>query len=396
MTQPDPSTAETGADQHVCQFPVSFDPATGEFEVAGHPIPEGPARRGRKSEYCGEMVFDPDGTRRRHDRATAFQRRRELQLEAAGQAPRKSGPEPAPVTSARASLRELLAQIQMATTSHRTQMGEMLDKVADIVATAGDPDAAVAEVARIRTEARGEIEAAQARAGEAEAEAISARRERDRALEDKVLAEGAADDAIADRDTQVAQAHAEAEQARRDADQAQTAATEARAAREQAVATANEQVATVKREAAEEIATLRAETEARIQRIQTDTQDRIDRVEAQLTAATTDRTQAEHERGIAEQAAADARADAERSRRDLTNTQAAHRDELAQLREDIAAVRAEARTDREQLRRDHAAEVTRIQESAAAQVNALRAALSTAESTISRLETEIARPKGDR
>ncbi|WP_416567303.1 hypothetical protein [Nocardia testacea] len=385
MTQPDPGAAETQVDQHVCQFPVAFDPSTGEFEVAGHPIPEGPTRRGRKSDYCGELVFDPDGTRRRHDRATAFQRRRELQLEAAGQAPRKPGPEPAPVTSARASLRELLAQIQMATTAHRTQMGEMLDKVADIVATAGDPDAAVAEVARIRTEVRAEVEAAQARAAEAEADAITARRERDRAAEDKVLAEGAAEDALAERD----QARAEAEQAERDAEQARTDA-------DTAIAKARERIAQVERDAGEQIATIRAEAADRIARVEEDAQARIDHANELVRLATEEKNQAISERAGAEQAAGDARTEAERLRRELAEAQATHRDELTQWRRDIAAVRTEAREDREQLRSDHAAETARIQESAAAQVGALRQALSTAESTIARLESEISRQKGER
>ncbi|WP_280499789.1 hypothetical protein, partial [Nocardia farcinica] len=44
------------------------------------------------------------------------------------------------------------------------------------------------------------IDAARAAAAEAENEALSARRELARAIEDKTLAEGAAEDAIADRD----------------------------------------------------------------------------------------------------------------------------------------------------------------------------------------------------
>ncbi len=351
MTQPDPSSVETGAEQHVCQFPVAFEPATGEFEVAGHPMPESPSRRGRKAEYCGEERVDPDGVRRRHDRATAFQRRRELQLEAAGQAPKKAGPAPQPVTSARASLRELLAQIEITATAHRNQMGEMLDRVAEIVATAGDPDAAVAEVARIRTEARAEVEAAQARAAEAEADAIAARRERDRAIEDKVLAEGAAEDAIADRDTQIAAAREEAEQARRDVEQAEHDAAEALADRDAAIAAANERIAQAEHDAAEEIATIRAQADDRIARIEADAQQKIDRYDEMARQATAARNEAEADRAGAEQAAADARTEADRLRRDLAAAQEAHRAELAQLRDDIAAVRAAARAGRAQRRR---------------------------------------------
>ncbi|MBF6072942.1 hypothetical protein IU488_28725, partial [Nocardia farcinica] len=55
----------------------------------------------------------------------------------------------------------------MVTTAHRAQQAEIVDRVAEIVATAGDPDAAVAEVARIRAEAQAEIDAARAAAAEA-------------------------------------------------------------------------------------------------------------------------------------------------------------------------------------------------------------------------------------
>ncbi|GGL44151.1 hypothetical protein [Nocardia jinanensis] len=397
MTQPENNPGETGVEQHVCKFPVGYDPENPDdpFVPAGHAM-EAPARRGRgrPSEYCGEERVDPDGVRRRHDRATAFQRRRELELEAAGQAPRRTGPPPRPVTSSRASLRELLAEIEMTTTSHREQMGQLLDRVTDVVATAGDPDAAVAEVARIRAEAQAESDAAAARAADAEQDAIIARRERDRALEDKTLAEGAAEDAlaardeaIADRDEQVAAARADAEQARQDA-------AEARADRDTALAAAEQRIADTETAAQERIRTVTAEAEDRIEQARSDAQARVDRAVEQLQQATVDRNAAISERAGAEQAAADARAETERMRRELVDTQAAHREELAQARRDIAAVRAEAREDREQQRSDHAAEVARIHESTAAQVNALRQALSTAESANSRLESEIARTKG--
>ncbi|WP_280185521.1 MULTISPECIES: hypothetical protein [Nocardia] len=47
------------------------------------------------------------------------------------------------------------------------------------------------------------------------------------------------------------------------------------------------------------------------------------------------------------------------------------------------------------MRTDHAAELARTQEAANAQVAALRQALDTAHSTISRLEDEMARRKGE-
>ncbi|MGX1762700.1 hypothetical protein ACWIG5_38405, partial [Streptomyces lydicus] len=153
IEQPDSSRAATqDADQRICQFPVGYDADSGDYAVAGHVVPP-VAGRGRPSDYCGEFHVDPDGVRRRHDRATAFQRRRELQLAAAGKtSPKISGPAPRPVTSARASVAELLAQWEMVTSAHRAQQIEIVDRLAEIIATAGDPDAAVAEVTRIRAE----------------------------------------------------------------------------------------------------------------------------------------------------------------------------------------------------------------------------------------------------
>ncbi|WP_280212861.1 hypothetical protein, partial [Nocardia cyriacigeorgica] len=345
MNEPEMSPAPADAealDQHVCQFPVGYDPESGEFEVAGHPIPPSTGRRGRKADYCGDEHVDPDGVRRRHDRAGAFQRRRELKLQAAGQAPRPSAPAPRPVTSARASLAELLAQWEMVTTTHHRQQAELIDRVAEIVATAGDPDAAVAEVARIRAEAKDEIDAANARAAEAEQDAITARRERDRAIEDRALAEGAAEDAIADRDAQIAAAREEAEQARRDATQAEHDAAEALADRDAAIADANERIAQAEHDAAEEIATIRAQAEDRIARIEADAEQKIARYDETARQATAARNEAEADRAGAEQAAADARTEADRLRRDLAAAQEAHRAELVQLREDIAAVGAAA------------------------------------------------------
>ncbi|WP_280488591.1 hypothetical protein [Nocardia farcinica] len=429
MTNPEQGPAvgaDDGADRRVCQFPVAYDPGSGEFAVAGHPLPPAPPGRGRKAEYCGEFHVDPDGVRRRHDRAAAFQRKRELQLEAAGGATaRPDRPVPRPVTSARASLAELLAQWEMVTTAHRAQQAEIVDRVAEIVATAGDPDAAVAEVARIRAEAQAEIDAARAAAAEAENEALSARRELARAIEDKTLAEGAAEDAIADRDARAAEAAAEVDQARAEAatviEQARADVAAAHAELEHALTDARSRIAAAEQAAAERVHAIRTETATEIEQIQAAANEQIRAAETRVRAASKAQRDAEAERAGAEQAAADARTEAQQLRRDLevaraelTELTQAARAEREQLRSELASARGRGAArpapkgpphpprgppapppDREQMRTDHAAELARTQEAANAQVAALRQALDTAHSTISRLEDEMARRKGE-
>ena len=237
--------APEGGEQHVCRFPQGIG-EDGEFVVHGLDM-SGEKRPGRRADYCGRLVVDPDGVQRKHDRMTAFTRRRELQLAAAGGAvtPRREGPA-RPVTSARASLTELLDQWQGLVTAQRTQFGDLADRIAAIVSAAGDPDAAVAEVAAARRDADEEIRSEQQAREEADAAAREARRELARALEATELAEATAQDALEDRDAQVNAANAA-----RDA-----ALADAAAAREElqtVQAAADERVAATKREALAEV-----------------------------------------------------------------------------------------------------------------------------------------------
>lgn len=119
MTQPETPPATAAVAPRVCQFWTGFDAESGEHQVCGQPLDDGAGRPGRKSEYCGVERIDPDGVRRKHDRLGAFQRKRELQLAAAGKAPsRRERSAPRPVTSSRSSMADLLAQWEMVTTSH--------------------------------------------------------------------------------------------------------------------------------------------------------------------------------------------------------------------------------------------------------------------------------------
>lgn len=418
-----PGAAITAAAPRLCQFPTAYDPEAADdpWVVCGRPLDDVAPRPGRKPEYCGENRIDPDGHQRRHDRAGAFTRKRELERAALGKtAPvQRDRPTPRPVTSARASLADLLAQLEMVAAGHREQMGGLLDRVVDVVGAAGDPDAAVAEVTSMRREAQAEVEAAQARADEAEADAIAARRQRDRAIEDKELADGVAEDALAERDrvlgeaarsidairaeaaTEVeeirAQALAEIEEIRQ-AETARVEAAEARAAAAQADARAAEERAAeaeaaaeqARRDAAEQVDTLTRDHAARVERVTTD-------AGAQVAAAAAAQQRAESAASAADTRAAEARTELAQVKADLSAAReqaredaTAAREEIAGLRRELTEVRAQARTEREQQRNDHLAEIARVQQAAEAGATALQSALTAAENTITRLQAQLA------
>ena len=387
-----------------CQFPMGIDPETGEFVPHGIPVGAGERRgrgQGRPSEYCGGLVVGADGIARQHDRTTAFARRRELERRGPD-APTTPVESPArPVTSARATLAELLEQFQVLATAHQSQLTGLVDRIGKVVALAGDPDAAEVEVTATRRAADEQVRVATARAEEAEAETAAIRRELARALEDRAIAEGAAEDAIADRDEQVTAAQAEAEQARADA-------AAAREELERVRTTAAEQVATAKREALTLVEAAEQEARHRIELADRAASERAARAEhdaaVQITTANDERDRAleaqrraESAQAAAEQAREDALIDSARLRADLSAareqarteldaTRAQARDDVAQARAELAALQREARTDREQLRGDHAADLARVQAAADARVQTLERALSTAEATIARLQ----------
>src|SRR5262245_59864227 len=127
--QPETSADAVASDQRVCHFPLEYDPESGKFTECGEELPSGAG--GRPAEYCGKAHVDPDGIRRRHVRTAAFQRRQQLKAKAAGgaDAPRREKAAARPVTSARASLAELLAEVEMVTSSHRDQLAAIVGQV---------------------------------------------------------------------------------------------------------------------------------------------------------------------------------------------------------------------------------------------------------------------------
>ncbi|MFI7531487.1 hypothetical protein [Nocardia salmonicida] len=416
--QPETPPAETSVAARTCQFPTGFDAEANKLDMCGRPLDDGAPRPGRKKDYCGADRVDPDGVRRTHDRATAFQRKRELQLAAVGKVPaQRERATPRPVTSARASLADLLAQFEMVSASHREQLTGLIDRAAEIVATAGDPDAAVAEVAQMRRDAQAEIDAARSAAEEAESEAINARRERDRAIEDRDLADGAAEDFLAARDAALVEAEQLVETARTEAAQeietVQAAAAGEVAEAQRAAAAAEERTRAAEAEVLEEkerataqIETIRRDEAARVERIIADT-------DAQVSAAAAAQQRAEAEARASEQRATEARAELARVRDELdaARTQAREdvatarevadtavtdakqradeaRAELARVREELDALRSDSRAEREQQRADHTAELARVQSTHESSIATLNQALATAESALARLTKE--------
>src|SRR2546421_11792360 len=125
----------------VCKFPVEID-EVGEIVKHGIDLDGGGSRPGRRGDYCEQLVTDPDGVARQHTRTIAFARRRELQAAGIGNGQVKPGRS---VSAARGSLAELVAQFELVSAAHRDQISALVERAAQIVTIAGDPDSAAAE-----------------------------------------------------------------------------------------------------------------------------------------------------------------------------------------------------------------------------------------------------------
>ncbi len=84
-----------------CQFPLSRDEDSGEFGYCEYRL-ESTGQGGRPSDYCKRNVLGDDGVYRKHDRITAFQRRRELER---GTGPARTASGPTKSRSARRNCR---------------------------------------------------------------------------------------------------------------------------------------------------------------------------------------------------------------------------------------------------------------------------------------------------
>lgn len=342
---------------------------------------------GRPAGYCEES--DGEGSPV-HNRANAW-RARQAQKASATVVDVDEKLVSAPVSMARASLEQQLAELP----SKVSEFRDYMDKVLGAMQAAGDAEAAGAEVADAHREALAKVNEAerqQARAERAarvaEDRAVAAEREREEAdaAAGEALAEAArardesaaelarireeADAAIAKaRDDLAAATSAQAvELAERDALVARAGA-EAEAARQQAAAAVAAKVSADEalfREL-ETTSQLRAEVDAlRHQNVR----DR-EEMQARTEVAERARQHASDELGAVRLELAAAQADAASSRRD------AERDQQAAegARRDLDAARAEMRTEREALRAAHAEQIAQVERSADQRVDALQLAL---------------------
>lgn len=414
MNEPaSPDSAATPlSEQRGCRFPLSRDADSGEFGYCDYHL-KSSGQGGRPTEYCGRTLLGDDGVHRKHDRITAFQRRREL--ERGTGTTRRDKTDERPVSAAARSFEDLLTRFEMVTSSHRDQLSEIVGEARRIVETASDPDAAVYEVAKITETSENQTRAAQAAATAAQHEAQVARRERDRAIEDKTLAEATAEDAIADRDTKVEAAHTErdaattraAEEVRQaqsdaaeriaaaaagqaDAESARDAALSqadtARGERDAAITQADNEIRQAHADAATQIGQTQKESDRRAAELTAATDQEIARIRAeaadQIAAATTAAALANSAREAAQADAATARAEAETYRTELSGERSQSAEVRSQLEDDIRSLRAElseahaeTRRDREQLTARHAEEMASVRADAAARVEDLKSAL---------------------
>jgi chromosome segregation ATPase len=198
--------------------------------------------RGRPPRYCGQVV---DGLV--HNRLSAYRLSKgEISLptpgggrgevEAAGV--ELGYTDQQPVSTARVTLEQLLAQVGDRVVEHETRMGALATRIEAAAATASDPDAAVAEVTAAHRHARAQVDAAESERDTALRTQRDAERDAAQALAGQASAEAAAEEALG------AAEHAE---------QARTAAAAAAEAAQELARTLTGQLdtATARAEAAE-------------------------------------------------------------------------------------------------------------------------------------------------
>ena len=334
---------------------------------------------GRPAKYCEEVV---DGVR--HDRVNAWHRRRADKP--AG--PADSAVSSAPVSMARATLEERLAAIPEAL----TQFAELLNGAVAELRTAGDLEAAGAEVEDARREALAQVSEAERRASAAdrarrEAEARAAAAETERAEADAVAEAAIAENhrARTESEQQLASVRAEASAAVQAAGQqvqaAQEQARQADIEREQQVQAARDELLAARdqataAEAAREAAEAAAERERQVTAA---LRTRIEDLRSQCEAA---RAEAATARAVI--AGAEAARD--------TAQQAAERERAAtvETRRELEQVRADARADHQALQTQHAEQLRQLTEAADARAAALGSALDVARGAAETYRAQLA------
>ena len=294
------------------------DTATCHFPGCTRPSRPDPAT-GRPAKYCEEVI---DGVR--HNRVNAWHRRRADKP--AG--PADSAVSSAPVSMARATLEERLAAIPEAL----TPFAELLNRAVAELRTAGDLEAAGAEVEDARREALAQVAEAERRASAAD----RARRE--------------AEARAAAAETERAEADAVAEAAIAEKDRAQT-------------------------ESEQQLASVRAEASAAAQA-----------AEQQVQAAQEQARQADAEVLAARAAIAGAEAARDAAREGAER----EREATVETRRELEQVRADARADRQALQTQHAEQLRQLTESADARAAALSSALDVARGAAETYRAQLA------
>ena len=345
-------------DTAVCHFPGCTRPS--------RPDPA----TGRPAKYCEQVV---DGVL--HNRANAWHRRRGERATAVGGA--ESAASSAPVSMARATLEQRLADLPEAL----SRFTEYLSGVVAEVRTAGDMEAAGAEVEDAHREALAKVADADRRASAADrarrdAEARSAAAETERAE-----ADAAAEDAIAETARLRAEFEEQLVGVRAEADAAVEAAEHRAAAAEaqvrQDAAERDEQVQAARdetmgarsaaaaaeagREAAQEAAARERDTAATLR-------NQIEQLRGEVDAARVDATAARSAAAAAEAARDAAQEATERERA-----------AAAEARRQLEQAHAEARSDREALRSEHAEQLRQLRQAGDDRAAALNAALDVAQ-----------------
>lgn len=391
MTEPSGATATT-ADR--CHYPGCTrarrpDPATG-----------------RPSRYC-ERADDSGGPI--HNRANAWKARR---THAAGQtadnAPGAENPD-APVSMARATLEQRLAELPQRVAEVR----HYLDDVLAAIRAAGDVEAAGAEVEDAHRDALTKVTEAERRATTAERSARAAEDGKAQAEQDRDEADTLAEETLADMErlraataADIAQIRSSAEAAVAAAEdtltQAQARFTEQIAERDREVDSAREAATTAQIETSAASAALVAANESaererataaqlrdELDQTRRDFEEKHTRLQGQIDSARQEAHHATADASALRVELATAQALAESARRESDSDRAA----LATLAAELDRVRADERSERELLRAAHAEQLALARRSAEDRVQVLTDALSDARQALETSRKRTSRAK---
>lgn len=355
---------------------------------------------GRPTRYC-EQADDAGGPV--HNRANAWKARRAregavIALDADAAA--------APVSLARATLEQRLAELPGRFADLRSYLDEVVSGIRD----AGDIEAAGAEVEDAHRDALSKITDAERRAASAEraarlADERTEQANRDREEADLLAEESAAEvehvreetqaeiaAVRADADAAVAQARSQLAQATAEYDERLTAHSAlVEAAQQQAAAARVEAGAAVAaRQAAEEAATRERETVAQLRRELEQMRHEADqdrqRWQDEIASARQSAQQATSETAAVRVELATAHAEVQAARRAAELDRSA----VSTLTHDLDRHRAEERAERDALRAEHTEQLAQAQRSADDRVHALTEALDVAKSAAETYRTQLA------